>query len=307
MVSTFTPNIQLEEPARGDDTGTWDTPVNNNTTLIDLVVGNITTIGLNNSNVILNAGQFQSRQIIFNSTLTGSVTITFPTSFKKNYEIYHTCTGSSAFTITLATTVAGGQVVCAVPNETIFVTNDGTNIRYTGLDRIGSYWDYAGSSVPNWISGCTVPPYLNCDGTTFSSATYPQLVNVLGGTTLPNSKGRVRAALDQGAGLISTAATGFNTPNVGGIGGAQSNTLGSSNLPASIPITDPGHTHTISNNGTVNGEASVAASAFFTITNTGVTTNSAVTGITVNPGSANTAITNLQPSYIGGLMMIRAG
>jgi hypothetical protein len=26
MASTFTPNIQLEEPARGDDVGTWDTP-----------------------------------------------------------------------------------------------------------------------------------------------------------------------------------------------------------------------------------------------------------------------------------------
>ncbi|MEH2547137.1 hypothetical protein V1283_003782 [Bradyrhizobium sp. AZCC 2262] len=28
MVSTFTPNIQLEEPARGDQVGFWHTPVN---------------------------------------------------------------------------------------------------------------------------------------------------------------------------------------------------------------------------------------------------------------------------------------
>ena len=38
MASTFTPNIQLNEPARNDDVGTWDTPVNSNMTLIDLVV-----------------------------------------------------------------------------------------------------------------------------------------------------------------------------------------------------------------------------------------------------------------------------
>ena len=41
MASTFTPNIQLEEPARNDDVGVWDTPVNNNMTLVDLVVGAI--------------------------------------------------------------------------------------------------------------------------------------------------------------------------------------------------------------------------------------------------------------------------
>jgi hypothetical protein len=34
MVSTFMPNVQLEEPARGDDI--WDTPMNNNTGAIDL-------------------------------------------------------------------------------------------------------------------------------------------------------------------------------------------------------------------------------------------------------------------------------
>ena len=80
MVSTFTPNIQWEEPARGDQVGTWDTPVNNNGTLIDRVTGAITTIGLNNSNVVLSAAQFQSKKIIFNSTLTGAVTIFFPSS-----------------------------------------------------------------------------------------------------------------------------------------------------------------------------------------------------------------------------------
>ena len=96
MVSTFTPNIQLEEPARGDQVGVWDTPVNNNETLTDLVVGAITTIGLNNSPVVLAAAQFQSKGITFNSTLTGSVAITFPSSFKKSYEIRNICTGSSA-------------------------------------------------------------------------------------------------------------------------------------------------------------------------------------------------------------------
>jgi hypothetical protein len=112
MVSTFTPNINLEEPARGDDVGTWDTPVNSNMTLLDLTLGGITTISLNNSNIVLSAAQFLSKGITTNSTLTGSVTITFPTSFTKSYEFFNQCTGSLNNTVTLATT-AGGQVICA--------------------------------------------------------------------------------------------------------------------------------------------------------------------------------------------------
>ncbi len=151
MVSTYTPNINLEEPARGDYVGTWDTPVNANMTLIDLVVGGRTTISLNNSPVTLSAAQFQCKTITFNSTLTGSVAITFPSTFTKSYEIYHTCTGSSAFINTLQTTAAGCEVVACPAGEIFEVLNDGTNIRFKNLGRIGSYWDYAGSSVPNWV------------------------------------------------------------------------------------------------------------------------------------------------------------
>src|SRR6267154_2415408 len=129
MVSTFTPNIQWEEPARGDQVGTWDTPVNNNGTLIDRVTGAIATIGLNNSNVVLSVAQFQSKKIIFNSTLTGAVTIFFPSSFTKSYEIENLCTGTSAFTVLpTAPTSQSGQFVSCPPGETVDVINDGVNI-----------------------------------------------------------------------------------------------------------------------------------------------------------------------------------
>src|SRR6266478_6484864 len=165
MASTFTPNVNFEEPARGDDVGTWDTPVNNNMTIADLIVGGIATIGLNNANVVLSAAQFRSAGITFNSTLTGSVTITFPTSFTKAYKVRNLCTGSSAFTITLATTAAGGQVIGCPPGQPFECVNDGANIYFHNFGPpIGGYWDYAGSSNPAWNSVCTIAPYLNCDG-----------------------------------------------------------------------------------------------------------------------------------------------
>jgi len=311
MVDPTTPNISLAIPAHLSDVGAWDTPMNNNYSLIDLIVGGSTTIGLTNANVVLSAAQYQQRLIQFTGTLTGSVTITFPSTFTKDYEVYHTCNGSSAFTITLATTAAGGEQICAPPGEIVDVVNDGTNLRYKNLGRVGTYWDYCGSSVPNWVSGCTKAPYLNCDGTTFSSATFPQLAMILGSTTLPDSKGRVRTALDQSAGRISSGTGGFTSSGplsntgVGASGGAQTNTLGSSNLPANIPYNDPGHFHTLS--AQTGAVYNYYAGGFQGYINQSINTDTKVTNITINPGSANTAITNLQPSYIGGLTLIRAG
>lgn len=312
MVSVFTPNIQLEEPARGDQVGTWDTPVNNNSTLLDLILGGRTTIGLNNSNVVLSAAQYECKTITFNSTLTGSVAITFPTSFTKSYEVFNTCTGTSAFIITLNTTAAGGQAICCPPGEIIDIINDGTNIRFRNLGRIGTYWDYAGSSVPAWVSGCTVPPYLNCDGTTFSSATYPQLTTILGSTTLPDSRGRFRATLNQGTGRItSSGGVDGNTAYASGGSQAQNITIKSSNLPNSIPYKDAGHVHAGGQAANQTGFAgSNPSNLWFSPSGN---TNNATINITINPSTAAAgtdvplAFGTVPPSYVGGIIMIRAG
>lgn len=305
MVSTFTPNIQLEEPARGDDVGVWDTPVNNNMTLLDLVAGGRTTISGAAGSVTLAAAQYECKTITLNSTLIASIALTFPTSFTKSYEIYHSCTGSSAFTITLQTTAAGGQAVCASPGEIIDVINDGTNIRFKNLGRIGEYWDYVGSSMPNWVSGCTVPPYVNADGSACSSATYPVLFGLVG-ATLPDSRSRARIATGQSAGRISSAVSGFAPDTVGASGGAQAVVIGQSNLPAhNHPVSDPGHTHATN--------AAVVTSGLAFGGNTGAATTgavntAAVTGLTVsNSTYANQAFPVLQPTYVGGLTLIRAG
>lgn len=38
-------------------------------------------------------------------------------------------------------------------------------------------------------------PFLQCDGSAFTSSTYPALTRILGGATLPDVRGRVRADL----------------------------------------------------------------------------------------------------------------
>lgn len=309
MVSTYTPNIQLEEPARGDYVGTWDVPVNNNMTLIDLVLGGRTTINGSGGSVTLAAAQFQCKTITINSTLLASITLTFPTSFSKSYEIQNSCTGSSAFVITLQTTAAGGQVVCCPPGEIFEVVNDGTNIKFKNFGRVGSYWDYAGSSVPAWVSGCTVPPYLNCDGTTFSAATFPQLAVVLGSTTLPDSRGSVRAALNQGTARLSSA-NGVDGNTNFSQGGAASVTLNTSQIPShNHGITDT-HSHQYirpSGNNTSTGGGGFTVydggSPGFATQTSG--TNSGA--ITVNLAGGGGGHANVQPTLVAGLMLIRAG
>jgi microcystin-dependent protein len=297
-MSTFTVSKNLEQVPRGGDLGTWDTPENSNWAIVDAALGQIVTIGLNNSNVVLSSPQYQCAEIIFNSTLTGSVTITFPSTFTGPYIIQNLCTGTSAFTITLQTTVAGGQVVACPPGDSFNAINDGTNLKYHNFGRIGSYWDYAGSSVPNWISACTVTPYLNCDGTTFSAATFPVLAGILGSTTLPDSKGRTRFALDQGAGRISSVATGFSGSSVGSGGGTQTTTLVTANLP---PYTPSGVNTTANSIWFQAGGVNVGAGGNFSLSAGG-----AVTFTGNAQGGTSTPFTNLDPSYIGGLTMIRS-
>jgi microcystin-dependent protein len=309
MVSTFTPNIQLEEPARGDDVGTWDTPVNNNMTLVDLVAGGTATINLSGGNVTLSAVQFQGENITFNSTLLSNTTVTFPTSFKKPYAIGNFCTGSSAFNVILQTTAAGGEKI-GVPFGTIVdVVNDGTNIRFKNLPAVGSYLDTVNALT--YLSVCTIPPWLNCDGSTFPSSTYPTLFQSLGGSnTLPDSRGRFRAVLNQGTGRLATA-NGLNGDATLAAGGADSITLNTSQIPShthSNTLTDSGHVHSLDVHFGGSPGGNFASAIQSGGANTTVT-NSTVTGISINNAAqgGGGSHSNVPPAYVGGYTYIRAG
>ncbi len=322
MVSTFTPNIQLEEPARGDDVGVWDTPVNSNMTLTDKVVGGIASISLNNSPVVLSAAQFQSKTITFSSTLTGNVTITFPTSFIKSWEIFNLCTGSSAFTVTLGTTNATGLVICAPPGEGIDIISDGQNLRYKNFGRIGSYWDYAGSSVPNWVSGCSIAPYLDCNGTTFSSASFPALAAILGSTTLPDFRGRSPHYANEGTGRLTSAGAGIDGNTLFAVGGTNGTLLSTSQVPtltavnaaqsittslpgvSRIPYSNNNDLLTFSAAGGGFGVSIYSAANNWAFSNS-MTANNSISATYTN-GSQQTVAVNA-PGIVSGLRMIRAG
>lgn len=96
-------------------------------------------------------------------------------------------------------------------------------------------------SVTIWAGTATTPPegWLFCDGTTFSAATYPALNTALGGTTLPDLRGRVVVGLDS----ANLRVTDGSAAALGRVGGLDINTQVPShthNIPA-----DPGHQHNV--------------------------------------------------------------
>jgi microcystin-dependent protein len=304
MVASYTTNKVLTQPANGDDPGTWNVPVNGNMTILDNAFGGITTLALNNANVALSTAQSQNVFLSLTGALGANIAITFPGGIGGFYSIQNLCTNSSIYTVTLVTTAAGQQIGCP-PSETFDIWLDGTNVKYRNFGRVGTYWDYAGSSVPAWISGCTIQPYLNCDGTSFSSATYPALANLIG-TTLPDSRGRGRFTLGQGTGRMLSSA-GIDGTTLFAAGGNQSVTLSSQQMPP-IPYTDPGHSHAI--HGYTNPVNYGNLSMFSYNQTPNYTISSAVmynatVGITIGNASP-TQVFPVPPGYVGGLTLIRA-
>jgi hypothetical protein len=138
------------------------------------------------------------------------------------------------FTVTMACTI-GTEIVGLPQGECSRIYNDGSRVRFAGLPNVGSYLDICDSVVPSWINACTIPPYLNCDGTTFNATTYPYLNQRLGGNVLPDLRGVARYTLNQGTSRLTSAGSGLDGNTLKSIKTTQSYTVLTANLPPYTP------------------------------------------------------------------------
>lgn len=306
MADPLTTNIQLAVPIRGTDVGAWDVPVNGDMTLLDSCLGGVQSFALTNAPVSIASSQAQNSIIRLTGTLTANVALTLPSIYKFWTIDNQLVNAPSSFAATLIST--GGASIIGLPPGQQDVFYDGTTVNYRNLGRVGEYWDYADIAVPTWVTACTKPPYLNCNGTVFSSATYPVLANMLGTTTLPDARGRYRATLNQTTGRLTTGG-GVDGNTAYAAGGNQLLTLGTSQIPVhNHGVNDPTHTHGVSGGVNANPAASFnyASAGFQGAQQQAIVINSAGTGISIqNTGGGGTYQT-VSPTYIGGITLIRA-
>lgn len=262
MADPTTVNIALITPLTGSDVGTWGAvALNPDFVSIDGFLGGVVTVSASNAPITLTApagaitpspGPTQSQNAVlrFTGNLTGNVQVTLPLP---GYNIVENLT-TGAFVLSFRA-VGAGEVIGIEQGSVQHIYNDGTNVRFVNLPPVGTYLDICDATVPAWISACTKPPYLNCNGAAFSAGTYPYLNAKLGGNTLPDLRGVSRYSLNQGTGRLTFAGSGLDGDTRFSIKATQTATLITANLPPYTP--SGGLADTTSSNDTVlvNGNA----------------------------------------------------
>lgn len=241
MVDPTTPNVGLFAPTRGSDPGTWDVPLNANASSLDGFFGGVQIISATNAPITLTSpaglvvtpspGPTQSQNAVLRvtGTLTTGVQITLP--LPGVMAVGNFTTG--AFVLSFRA-LGSGEVIAIEQGSTRHIYNDGTNVRFINLPDVGTYLDICDATVPAWITACTIPPFLNCDGSTFNAATYPYLNTKLGGNTLPDLRGVARYTLNQGTGRLTTAGSGLDGTTRFATKFTQAYTLVASNAPSGV-------------------------------------------------------------------------
>lgn len=308
MPDPQTGNIGLNIPVTGTDVGTWGVPLNANFSELDLIAGGVTTKPLLNANVALTTTETQSNIIRFTGAIIANIVITLG-AMTKSWVFENLTTGN--FTVTVQGFPGTGKKI-GLPPGSCQGYWDGTDVNFLNLGKVGEFWDYAGSTVPAWVTACTVPPYLNCNGGVFNAVTYPLLNQVLGGNVLPNSFGKLRATMNQGSGNITLAGSGIDGNTNFSVGGAQNVTIARANLPNVDLLTADGVGNVPTASTTTRGVASDANNVAFSAGGStipfqsGTITISMGGHIYMNGNVAQTTVNNMSPTYIGGITMIRA-
>jgi hypothetical protein len=321
-----TVNCGLVVPNTGDLVGTWgSSALNPDYVAIDGYLGGVQTISASSTTITLTSPalftptpgggptQAQNAVLKFTGTLTTNVVVIFPLP---GMHIIHNLTQGVGSLV--LSTPGGGLSISTPPGSIQRVYNDGTNVYFVDLPDIGSFLDLCRTTIPGWISACTVAPYLYCNGATFNGTTYPYLVGILGGTTLPDLRGRSRFFFNDTTARVTSGGSGINGDALLSGGGnefAQSHAHG---VAGTTGGDTPPHTHTLNNGSSfVVGSSSAGAGPNQPPVAAGATTISGVSsgpsvqhehGFSVTSSFfGNGSSQNMPPAAISGMCFIRAG
>lgn len=254
-----TTNRVLNTPARGSETGTWDTPLNANFSALDTMLGGVLTTSVSSGAYNLASTAYSYGILRFTGALAGNVTVTLPS--KSCFYIVDNQTTGASYYIQFT---AGGSEVIAVPQgkATDIFVDGSNNVKFRNMPDPGTYWDYSGGTAPVWIGACTKVPWLVCDGSTFLIATHPHLAAIHGAafggdgittSAVPDLQNRVRVALKASSPRLTSGGSGIDGAARGAAGGSETHQLTVVQMASHYHSGTTGqggvdHTHTIQGN-----------------------------------------------------------
>jgi microcystin-dependent protein len=335
VVNPRTVNLGIIVPLTGADVDLWgEDDVNPNMVSFDGFIGGVQTISLTTGPVTLTAPagftatpspgptEAENRVLRFTGTLTGDVLVTLPLPGVYVVE-NRTVQGVNGYVVQLRGAVASTEIVALPYGSTVSIFNDGSNVRFFDMGKVGDMEFWAGvSSLPRWVSSCVVAPYLICDGlvATYNFSDFPQLGARLGAsfggngiTTfgVPDQAGRVPLAYDRTGTRVTVADGGINGQTLGAAGGLSYSQLVTANLPAYTPSgTNTGGASNFQYSSNSANWGSGSNNTITAILNSGgsavmLTNFTQPTFTGVAQGGTSTKFTNLMPTQVVGIWVIK--
>ena len=149
MVSTFTPNKDLEQPSNGAYVDTWNVPVNGDFSVVDYALGatieynatagSQTLTTYDHTTKLLTDYSYIPLIIKVTGAISANVVYTIPSGVGGQWVVYNTTTDSTGgpWTVTFKTAAASGASV-VVPRLTVSsIISDGTNVYFVSSGASG--------------------------------------------------------------------------------------------------------------------------------------------------------------------------
>jgi len=312
-----TSNRGLIIPSHGADVDSWDSPLNNNFTVIDQLFGSILSVATIGGMTTLSSSQAQNAVLRISGALVANATIVLP-AVQAMYVVENLTTNANYY-VQFSLNGVSGQVVAVPQGKTTSIFTDGTNVKFLHPADPATYWDYGGATAPIWIAACTIRPWLNCDGTVYNISDYPYLGAILGSSwggnglttfAVPDLRNKTRIPIKSSSPLITPAISGMDGSVLGSSSTSEGVTLDVTQIPShahTAAVTDPGHNHKSGWYGPRGASGDVSAFATNDPAYTNVNTGSATTGISVTIQNTGGGLqhTSVQPTAVAGMAFIK--
>jgi|GEM_PF-4017443 len=125
MVSTYTPNKGIEQPANNDAINTWDVPVNANMTDIDVALGGSTLLNATalSGNIVLTLTQYRPFALLISGAPTAATNYQVPSPVGGFWSVFNGTTGGKQISVGSG---AGGSAINIPVGTSVFITCDGS-------------------------------------------------------------------------------------------------------------------------------------------------------------------------------------